>query len=279
MNDQQIYTMMAATPRIRAVQIADALGQELTEVSKALRLLVEIGDVVRTSGTTPEGSPTQYYDLSEQFWCSREGIALAAANDQTAATEVLTAAPAAAPLEIPTLITLQDPAVQPVEPGRAARALTYIAEHGSATDVQLRVVMGLPDDVFPSSYLSKDAQAGRVVKVDREWKLGDGRPLRPLSRQPAFGAPLGLPGASPFDVPAPPPPAPKVRRQVVTPDPAEVPAPAPVTRAPAAPALRCGVWLDGTFELRRGDVTTELTQAEALVLRDFLNRVLPEVVT
>jgi hypothetical protein len=276
MNDQQIYALMAKTPKIRAVQIADALDVDLEDVNEKLRFLVSMGDIVQSNGFSPNGHAAQVYDLSEKSR-SRQGIApLPAiqppATEQSVASveaPMMAPTPSAAPSAAPAA------SISPTsdEPGRAARALAFIETHGSATDAQLRAIMGLKDDVFPSSYLNMAVKAGKVVKVGREWKIGDGRPLRPLKRQPAFGVPLNLPGASPFDVPTPPPAAPKVKRQTAAPVPTEAPTPAP----PAAPAqpLRCGVWLDGMFELRRGSVTTELTQAEAQVLRAFLNRVLP----
>jgi hypothetical protein len=286
MDDQQIYALMAKTPKIRPVQIADALDQELDDVKEKLRYLVAMGNVVQRSGFSPNGHAAQVYDLSEQFKCSREGSELlghilsqVAPIAQTV-PEVPTQAPTIAPTPAPSAAPVDTPApaTKPAkdEPGRAARALAFIETHGSATDAQLRALMGLPDDVWPSTYLSKDAQAGRVVKVGHEWRPGNGKPLRKLKRQPAFGGPLSLPGASPFDVPAPAPAVPKVKRQASKPVPADAPEPAPAAPAHAAPPLRCGVWLDGVFELRRGGVTTEeLTQAEALVIRDFLNRVLP----
>lgn len=53
-NDQKIYTLMLKTESIRAVQIADALDEELVDVSSALKALVDVGDVVRTPGTVVE---------------------------------------------------------------------------------------------------------------------------------------------------------------------------------------------------------------------------------
>lgn len=76
MNDQQIYALMAKTPGLRAVQIADALDQELVDVSNALRSLVEVGDVVQTKGIAPNGHQAMMYDLSDEFKKSREGKAL-----------------------------------------------------------------------------------------------------------------------------------------------------------------------------------------------------------
>lgn len=261
MNDQQIYALMAKTPKIRAVQIADALDVELDDVKEKLRFLVSMGDVIESDGFSPNGHPAKVYNPSEKFKRSFDTVAAG----QSAATE----APAVAP---PAPAAEAEPAKD--EPGRAARALAYIELHGSATDAQLRALMGLPDDVWPSTYLSKDAQAGRVVKMGHEWKPGNGKPLRQLKRQPAFGGPLSLPGASPFDVA--PPPAPKAKRQAVKPAPTKAPAPAAPAPTQTAPPFRCGIWLDDVIELRRGGATVDqLARDEALVLRDFLNRVLP----
>jgi hypothetical protein len=272
MNDQQIYTLIARTPGIRATEVADALGADLKEVSEKLRFLVELGDVVRSRGFTPEGSPAQVYELSEQFKVSPMGMTLPASLEAESASAAPTPVPPVAPASAPSDEPVAEVKPGKEEPGRAARALAYIAAVGSATDAQLRVVMGLPDDVYPSSYLTKDAQAGKVVKIGREWKIGDGVPLRPLPRQPAFGAPLGLPGASPFDVPAPP--APKAKHQATA-----TPAPAPDLPAdpvPAVPAFRCGLWSDGTLEMQRDGVTVAAVhEDEAETLLNFLDRVRP----
>ena len=300
MSDQKIYALMAKTPKIRAVQIADALGKDLKVVSDTLRDLVEIGDVVQSKGFSPDGRPAQVYDLSESFKCSRAGSELLG-HILTQVPPLTPVASTAAPIDAPTVAPSAGPADAPVpatepandEPGRAARALAFIAENGSATDAQLRTLMGLRDDVYPSSYLTKDAQAGTVVKVGREWKLGDSVPLRPLTRQPAFGAPLGLLGATPFAALAAPPLAPpstpstppsKVKRQLAptpTPTPTLAPAPtAPIDSAPVpvvtVPVFRCGLWSDGTLEMQRNGVTVAVVhEDEAETVLNFMDRLRP----
>lgn len=276
MTDQEIYALMAKTPKIRAVQIADALDVDLEDVNEKLRFLVAMGHVVPGRGFSPNGHTVQIYDLSEQFKGSPEGVALLGTVESAATDQP--AMPAEAPAVAPALSAVLDAEIEAIsdESGRTARALAYIETHGSATDAQLRALMGLRDSQYPSAYLSMAAQAGKVVKVGHEWKIGSGHPPQPLKRQPAFGTPLGLPGASPFDVPAPPPPAPKAKRQAAKSVSTDAPEPVP---AQSSSPLRCGVWHDGTCELRRGGATTELTQAEAMVVRDFLNRVLPAELT
>jgi hypothetical protein len=240
MNDQQIYTLMAKTPKIRAVQIADALDQELEDVQKALRPLVEIGDVVESDGRSPNGYPTKIYDLSDKFKRSWDGAALA----------------------IPTFVPSQSEKLTKV-----AIAIAHLTEHGRATSTELRDVLGLADKKgSPSSYIKDALRDGRVKWDGKVYVLG-GAPCRA-----AFGGSLNLPGSTPFPPPfpppAPPPPATKTQRQPGT--------PGPVVSVQTAQPFRCGMWLDDVIELQRGGATVDkLARDEALVLRDFLNRVLP----
>jgi hypothetical protein len=148
--------------------------------------------------------------------------------------------------------------------------------------------MALKDKDYPSSYLSGAMQAGKVVKMGGEWRPGDGRPLRPLTRQPAFGGALGLPGATPFAAPAAPPApsppssppvaAPKAERQAVAaaasvPDVPSDPPPVPVLKTPV---FRCGLWSDGTLEMQRDGVTVAVVhEGEAETVLSFMDRLRP----
>lgn len=290
MNDQQIYALMLATPALRAVQIADKLDVPLVDVSAALRSLVAVGDVVRSSGTAPNGQPAQLYDLSPEFRKSRECVKLTASIAAKGGGAIpATQAPAAPPAPTP-VAPAADPAPPPPPeaakptdaapadvprvappPGRQALAIAYIKEHGRATDAQLRVVMGLKKTEYPSAYLSRPAQLGQVAKVGHEWQVGDGKPVRSIAKLPPFGGSLGLPGATPF--PRAPAAAAPEQANAAAPTQALVVAELPVS--PAA-AFRCGLWSDGVIELQRNGVTVAAVQkGEAETLLKFLDRVLP----
>ena len=96
MNDQQIYVLLATRPGVRAVQIADSLDAELTDVSAALRSLVDVGDVVKTKGEAPNGQQALFYELSEEFKRTKTGREILDAVKVAAAAAAAPAAPAAA---------------------------------------------------------------------------------------------------------------------------------------------------------------------------------------
>lgn len=257
MNDEQLYTLIAKTPQIRAVQIADALNQELVDVSNALRPLVEVGDVIQSDGVSPKGNATQVYTLSKEFLRSAEGVAVMARVSEGST-------PAGAAQAIAALRMQASPKAPAGT--RVSKAIAYIEQHGRATSIELREVMGLADRTgSPSAYLKCALDDGRVKWDGKQYLIGT-----PKSPGKAFGGALSLPGSTPH--PALPMPAPRPQaapQACATVQPQSAP-------ALDAPAFRCGIWLDDVVELQRGDISLgKLPRAEALVLRDFLNRVLP----
>jgi hypothetical protein len=289
LNDQKICIQIAKKPGSRAVDLADVFDCELTDISAALRSLVDVGDLVRTSGTGPNGQPAQFYSLSDTFAKSKEGKLVLA---QSAALN--TAVPAALPAPAPALASSAPPspapaAVSPADDsslGRIERAIAHIKEHGPTSDADMRKVLNLRNDQYATSFIGRAVKDGRLAKDGRDWTLGSGSAPAAIPRRPAFGGPLGLPGATPNPTPS------------SAPAPASVAAsrPAGASTSQASPVLqsvavkaavddavaatevadgpirfRCGSWSDGVLELRRdGAMIAELTPAEqAVIARHF----------
>lgn len=263
MNDRQIYALMAKTPDIRAVQICDALDAELTDVSAALRSLVEIGDVVKHSGTAPNNQPAQLYNLSETFKKSREGVALLAsvapAAQPAPAADLPEPAqqPAPAPQAFPTpVFTQQD--VLKKERTKAELAIDHLTANTSATDAEMRIVLGIPGKNAPRAYLRAQLNTGALLRwPDGVWTLGGGTP--PASHN----SPRAEPATTTTNKEAAPMPP-------ITPP--------PTTEGAAAPVFRCGLWSDGVLELQRnGQQVAVLNQREGEQLVDFMGRMLGQV--
>lgn len=264
MNDQQIYTLMAKTPDIRAVQIADALDAELADVSEALRSLVAVGDVVRHAGTGPNGRPAQLYNLSETFKKSRDGQALLAKVTAMPASTTTTepdpeqasvpAQPATTTFPTP-VFTDQEELRKP--PTKAEMVTNHLEAHKSATDDELRVVMGIPKTSHPRAYLKFQLTSGTLVRDESgRWTLGDGTPP-PKPERPVK------------------PPEPDLNETKKDTPMASTTPPAAQTAAPTETVFRCGLWSDGVLELQRnGTQVAALTQREGEQLVDFMGRML-----
>ncbi len=277
LNDEKICTQIARKPGARAVDLADVLNCELAEMSNALRALVEVGDVLRVSGTGPNGQPAQLYSLSDTFLKSKEGKRIVAQLEAQA-----TAAPVPAPAPAPTPAPEPAPQSSLVIPipkvnsttqehagtasgmSRVQVAIAYITEHGNVLDADLRKAMNLRAHQAPLAWLSAAVKSGRLRKEGKNWTLGlpsAGSPVaahpppRAEDSSPATSAPASPAVIAMHDSPA---------TEIV------------VTAMPAAPdaaaeRYRVGVWSDGVLELRRdGTTIAELSLAEqAIVARHF----------
>lgn len=243
MNDQKIYELLAKTPDIRAVQIADALDQELTDVSDALKALVDEGDVVRHAGTAPNGQPAQIYNLSHTFMKTAEYKVIKAQLDAAA-----TPAPA---VTSTAKVAESAPAVHAAAPkvSRIDDAIAFIRLMGKVTTAELKQHMGLGSGASPASWLNTAIQDGRLVRNGNHWTIGKGRPV-------ASDAPQKSPAAAALETAAA----------------AVIPATA---STPTSPAFRCGLWSDNVLELQRDGVTlTTLTRTEGEHMASFFNRML-----
>lgn len=294
MNDQKIYEFIALKQSVRAVQIADRFDVSLAEASDALRSLVDVGDVLRTAGIAPNGQPAQFYSLAPSFIKSREGqlviarieadrAALKQAEDAPVSSSELTnvkAAPKADDSPAPSSGPMKD-----ADHGanRSQIALDYIRKVGSVTDADLRIVMGLRAGQYPSAWLAAAVKRGEVNKDGKEWKVGAGSQIK---RQPAFGGPLGLAGATPLpcaqeNKPVQVPRFTDLRKQAAKPadinigySGAELATVIEKVNTALRPtsAFRVGIWSDGTMELQRNGVkVAELDQAERESVAAFMD--------
>lgn len=271
MNDKQIFECMAKKTGIRAVEIADMLDVDLSDVSDALKALVDEGDVVRSSGFSPNGLPTQLYDFSEQFMRSNEYKSIMAASTPVEAAVAATApSPAPAPM-----------AKVGEVPSRAERAIAHILKTGGATDVELRELLVMRQEEYPSSILGHAMKIGRVTRVNNRWVPGDGRPVM----APVKAKPFSIGKSTPAPAPAVPqfladrvsvpvkPNGGAGKPKKATPAPVAEPV-VDVAEPPVARPLRCGVWSDGVVELQRGSLPIALlSKDEADFMAAFLARV------
>lgn len=241
MNDQKIYELMTKTSDIRAVQIADALDQELTAVSDALKALVDEGDVVRHAGTAPNGQPAQIYNLSHTFMKTAEYKAIKAKLDAAPSPAVTSTASVAESV----------PAVHAAVPkvSRIDGAIAFIRLMGKVTTAELKQHMGLGSGASPASWLNTAIQDGRLVRSGNHWTIGKGKPVDSATAQKS--------------------PAPAAQEIAAA---AVIPATA---STPISPAFRCGLWSDNILELQRDGVTlTTLTRTEGEHMASFFNRML-----
>lgn len=315
MNDQKILEFIAAKQPVRAIQVADKLDASEREASEALRALVDVGDVVRTPGTGPNSLPAQFYTLSEAFRRSRPGqLILARMEAAAAALAVAVAAPVASPspapappapaptvapvataapaATIPVFLAKAPPPSPADDPSlrRIERAIAHIKEYGPTSDADIRVVLNLRADQYPTSFIGRAVKDGRLAKDGRNWTLGAGTSPAPLKRQPAFGGPIGLVGSTPHVAKAPEIVAVAVKevatslvsqanptkQQEQVMETKQIAGVAEQSRAKDAttpPAFRCGLWSDGVLELQRDGVqVAALTQVEGETVAAFMAR-------
>jgi hypothetical protein len=249
MNDQKIYTLMAKTPDIRAVQIADALDQELSDVSDALKSLVDVGDVVRHAGTAPNGQPTQLYNLSPSFVKSSEYKTIKAGF-----VDVSTPIVAAAPVPQPAASII--PPAAPVS--RVDGAIAFIRLSGKVSGAELKRHMGLSGAASPGNYLNTALRDGRLARDGIYWMIGPAKPANKEPEPKVAATTERAPETAAIPVPALP--ANEAQHQV----------------APASsPTFRCGLWSDDVLELQRdGETLATLTRTEGEQLSSFFNRMI-----
>lgn len=208
MNDQKILELMAATPGMRRVQLADKLDMATDDVQALLAGLMAVGDVVESDGFGPNGLPCKLYNLSDRFKASAAYAPLAA----KAAAAGFQCAPGL---------------------NRIERSIAFIRSNGgTATSSELHAMLGLAPDEYVSSMLASAVRTSRLVKDGKNWTLGTGPgtapPQRVVRDDPDAPAALALPVVSK---------TPAVAPEPAAPAPVEVVEPAApvVDVAPAAP--------------------------------------------
>lgn len=283
MNDQKIMELIAKTPGIRAVQLAETFDVALVDVSASLRSLVDVGDLVKnTHFDDATGRQWQVYALSDEFRRSRTGkdLLVGIGNEATAepppeAVEAVKLSPTATALwtgglsKAPTAPVEFAPAVRhgPTVT-KVDRAIAYLREHGAATAQQLAEAMGLPDKGNVSNYIAGPRRRGEIVRDGDVWKLASGQ-AKPLDNVEVVGNVI-LATRDQTPVPA------EVKAALTEMATAAVtelrkPEPAaPATTVAAPPkAYRCGIWSDGKVEIRKSSDRILLTQAELLEIYEF----------
>lgn len=156
MNDQQILSLIAANPNMRAVQIADALDEAKCDVEASLRCMVEEGDIVTSIGKSALGCDVLEYNLADKFLGDRENAALL----EKART--------------PDTPKFSDQTLLP-DFGRTKPelALAYLRKFQRASSAELRAAMGLDGKQYPQAYLTASLKNGEIVKTVRGWELGN----------------------------------------------------------------------------------------------------------
>lgn len=297
MNDQQIYQLLARKPDARAQDIADKLDVDLKDTSAALKTLVDVGDVVRHTGTAPNSLPTQLYNLSDAFKRTKDGVAaLAAAAGFKDAAPAAKPAPVVdpeaappAPVAIPVFVPVEQPKVS-----RSELGIAYVTKHGRVTQEALRKAMDMKHGEYPSAFLGGAIRAGKLYKDNTEWVAGPSPAHKAASKFNFSKPPKDEPKAQfkPTEQPDEPAPAaaapePSTLKSTVVNDvfvssrdagkfdAAVAAIAAPV---PTVPVFRCGLWSDGVLELQRnGLAIAMLTRGEHEHMADFMRRMLGTV--
>jgi hypothetical protein len=258
MNDQQICEFIAKKPRTRAAELANHFDVELTTVSSALRALVDVGELVKSTEFSEHGRQCQVYSLSDEFKKSREGKVMLAGIDVAPVARSVVVAEAAPPTAPPVADKGAAESMTKVQ-----RALACMEKVGAPTNNQLREAMGLLPNTYVGAYLATAIKDGRVVRVGDHWKLGIGKAAPPKvldSVEKVGNIVVATRDAS--QVP-----------QAVIDALVSIPAPAAVSAPATAPAMRCALWSDGTFELKRGDsMVALLTGAELAFVMDYMEK-------
>lgn len=279
MNNLKIYQLLARKPDSRAQDVADVMDVELRVASDELSCLVDVGDVLRRSGTGPNGQPAQLYSLTEVFKSTPAGVMLLAAMEQ----DTVSATPAKA--------TEVEEEPEP-QLSRIDRAIAYLTKNGSGGDIEMRSVLGIKKEEYPSSVLASAVKTGRIVRDGILWRLGDGVPLAAAKSARKYNTAAPSKKREPraqFSKTAQPGDAEgQVRDDAPASNPKSVdlePAAPPPTNknqatlheqpVPAQPTFRCGLWSDGVLELQRdGRSLIELQRGEHEHLADFMKRML-----
>lgn len=289
MNDQKIFEQVAKEPRIGAAAIANNLGLTLATVSADLRMLVDMGDLVKSIHFEEgNGRQWQVYELSEEFKRSHKYKAIANVIAAVSAPESKPAA-ASTPAEQefkqaefltghtlvrgqvtagtvqPTVTVVQETAAPAprAETGltKIQMAIACITKVGSASADQLREAMGLHPKASVSPYMKAAREDGRVYRDGDRWMLGAGKEAAPA----AF-----TPKASQDNAPSPSPDTDPIEPAVKSESPLH---PDLAAAAEPAPQLRCAVWSDDMIELQRdGEEVARLTQEEFEFISGFMTR-------
>lgn len=151
MHTKAILDLIAKRPGVRTVEIADLVDCEVPMVEVSIKDQLANGSVIAEEVIAPNGRKTWAYQL-------RDGSVMPAPT------------PPLAPLTTP--ITAKAPAAPKRTKVDLAMDFIRSQPNQQATDAELREVMSLSKDRFPSTFLSTQRANGEIHKDGAHWKLG-----------------------------------------------------------------------------------------------------------
>lgn len=153
LDEKKVMRLIARTPMIRTVQIADALDSDINEVEDFLLPLVNRGHIVAVPVMAPNNRKATGYHLSD-----------------AARSAILQEAPGISIDGVPTSIE---------------RAIALIGERGTVTAAELHAHLGLAGNDLVSSELAPALADGRLFKNGKFWSLLGNESAPPSALPPA----------------------------------------------------------------------------------------------
>lgn len=162
MYTKQILDLIGKRPGIRLAEIADAVDCEAQMVEVSIKDQLANGAVIAEKIEVPNARPTWAYRLRD--------AAPAASPAPLKAVDTMPRAPAPAAQVTPAPVRA---AVAPKRT-KVELAMDFIRSRPNqqATDAELREVMSLGKDRFPSTFLSTQRANGEIHKDGAYWRLG-----------------------------------------------------------------------------------------------------------
>jgi hypothetical protein len=203
-----ILALIGKRPGIRAVEIADQVDCEVEAVERSIKEQIDAGNVRREIVTAPNGRPTCAFWMKDALAAPAEKpvVEKKLAVEQKSVPVPVPPAPAAQPApkvekgeakvpesvpetpasSPPPLVASAAPAA-PAAKTKVEILMDYIRNKPdqTATDDELREVIGLRKDQHPSTFLSTQRRRGEIHKDIDVWRLG----ARKTIAQPAVHVP------------------------------------------------------------------------------------------
>jgi hypothetical protein len=154
---EQTLEAIRKTPKLRNVQIADAIDCDIDEVNTVLRELVQSTQLLAEKVEAPNGLKDIGYSINPAYlgWTTGAPAASNPNSSWRAPGKGVEQAEAAGRTKV-------------------QMAIDYLTAHDTATDDQLRDAMGLETKYTPSQYLGPAVKSGRITRDGKNWRLGTG---------------------------------------------------------------------------------------------------------
>jgi hypothetical protein len=186
--------LIAKRPGIRAVEIADQVDCEIEAVEWSIQDELSAGRIRREIIMAPNGRPTSAFWLGEQPVAAEPAPVVIEPKVQITppASPASVPAPAAAASTPAIPAASPPPLVAPPTKTKVELAMEFVRGQTSrtATDDELRAVMGLAKDRHPASFLSTQLKRGYLIKRDGLWHLREGRQEEAQPQPPAPERPV-----------------------------------------------------------------------------------------